>query len=67
MGPLPDRHTQTFILRIWREYLAEVPPSWRGEIEDVTSKEVTRFGSRKALIEAIDQCICGNDEVDPPT
>ena len=67
MGALPDRHTQTFILRIWREYLDEVPPSWRGEIEDVNSKEVTRFGSREALMAAIDHCVCASDEGDPPS
>jgi hypothetical protein len=32
-----------FIVRVWAEYLEQTPPVWRGEIEDVESKEVMRF------------------------
>lgn len=37
------RRTMIFIVRVWAEYLEQTPPVWRGEIEDVESKEVMRF------------------------
>ena len=37
------RRTVIFIVRVWAEYLEQTPPVWRGEVEDVESKEVTRF------------------------
>jgi hypothetical protein len=40
-----SRHTETFIVRLWAEYLEQSPPAWRGEIEHVGRGEVMRFGS----------------------
>lgn len=42
------RHTATFIVRIWAEYLEQTPPAWRGEIEHVER------GERAYLREASD-------------
>lgn len=56
MHPLPSRTTRTFILRIWSEYLDQTPPSWRGEIENVTTKEVIRFSSREELHVCVRRC-----------
>ncbi|MFO7742861.1 MAG: hypothetical protein R6X31_11170 [Anaerolineae bacterium] len=44
-----SRRTVTFIVRVWAEYLEQTPPVLRGEIEDVQSKEVRRFGSLSAM------------------
>jgi len=38
-----SRRTVTFIVRVWAEYREQTPPVWRGEIEDVESREVMRF------------------------
>lgn len=40
-----SRHTETFIVRLWAEYLEQSPTTWRGEIEHVGKGEVMRFGS----------------------
>ena len=40
-----SRRTETFIVRLWAEYLEQTPPAWRGEIEHVGSKEVMHFGN----------------------
>jgi hypothetical protein len=56
MHPLSRRATRTFILRIWSEYLDQTPPSWRGEIENVKTKEVTRFSSREELMVCVLRC-----------
>jgi hypothetical protein len=40
-----SRRTETFIVRLWAEYLGQAPPCWRGEIEHVGRREVMRFGS----------------------
>jgi hypothetical protein len=40
-----SRHTETFIVRFWAEYLEQSPPAWRGEIEHVGRGEVIRCGS----------------------
>jgi hypothetical protein len=39
------RRTETFIVRLWAEYLQQSPPTWRGEIEHVGRGEVMRFKS----------------------
>ncbi|MGC9349221.1 MAG: hypothetical protein ACP5JG_13855 [Anaerolineae bacterium] len=57
MNSLLTRHTRTFILRIWAEYLEQTPPTWRGEIEDVTTKEVTRFHSQEELAACLQRCL----------
>lgn len=31
------RRTETFVVRIWAEYLEQTPPAWRGEVEHVGS------------------------------
>lgn len=48
-GQALPRRTVTFIVRVWAEYLEQTPPVWRGEIEQVDSKEVRRFGSLRAM------------------
>ena len=45
MGEPLRRRTETFIVRVWVEYLEQTPPIWRGEIEHVGEEGVIRFGS----------------------
>lgn len=52
-----QRRTETFILRVWAEYLEQMPPSWRGEIEHVGSKEVMHFGSLEEMNTWIQSCV----------
>ena len=63
MHRLPKRRTRTYILRIWVEYLTQIPPTWRGEVEDVTTKEVRRFRSWKEFKACIRRC--SSDDPDP--
>lgn len=53
-----SRCTETFIVRLWAEYLAQSPPAWRGEIEHVGSKEVIHFGDLEEVSEQIRHCVC---------
>jgi len=46
---MPRRQTVTFIVRLWAEYLEQVPPSWRGEIQFVGKREAVRFGNLRAM------------------
>ena len=50
------RRTETFIVRVWAEYLEQMPPTWRGEIERVGSKEVMHFGSLQEMSDVIQHC-----------
>jgi len=50
----PTRRTETFIVRLWAEYLEQAPPAWRGEIEHVGSKEVMHFGNVDEMLEFIE-------------
>jgi hypothetical protein len=50
----PSRHTETFIVRIWGEYLGQTPPIWRGQIEHVGDKEVAYFGNLGEMNEWIE-------------
>ena len=45
------RRTETFIVRFWAEYLKQIPPIWRGEIEHVDSGQTLRFGDRDQMLE----------------
>ncbi len=56
MHRLPERRTRAFILRIWAEYLDQTPPTWRGEIENVKTREVKRFRSSEELFDCIRRC-----------
>jgi flavorubredoxin len=47
------RRTETFIVRLWAEYLEQIPPIWRGEIEHVDSGQTLRFGDRGQMLEFI--------------
>jgi len=49
-----SRRTETFIVRLWAEYLEQAPPAWRGEIEHVGSKDVMRFGEVGKMLEIIE-------------
>ena len=51
------RRTETFVVRVWTEYLEQMPPTWRGEIEHVGSKEVVHFGSLKEVSVWIHSCV----------
>lgn len=62
MHRLPERQTRTFILRIWAEYLDQTPPTWRGEIENVTTREVIRFHSAEELMVCIRRCFSEEHE-----
>jgi hypothetical protein len=44
------RHTATFIIRLWAEYLDQEPPTYRGEIESVTSSQKIAFGDLSVLV-----------------
>ncbi len=50
------RRTETFIVRIWAEYLEQTPPAWRGEIEHVGEEDVIRFGSLNEMSDFIQRC-----------
>jgi hypothetical protein len=50
-----SRHTETFIVRLWVEYLEQAPPSWRGEIEHVDG-EVIRFGTLREMNDFMHRC-----------
>ncbi|MBN1815158.1 MAG: hypothetical protein JXA14_25220 [Anaerolineae bacterium] len=50
------RHTETFIVRIWAEYLEQTPPIWRGEIEHVSSKQVIHFRNINGMIDFMKNC-----------
>jgi hypothetical protein len=43
MKSMLQRHTITFIVRVWAEYLEQTPPSWRGEVERLDSGEQIHF------------------------
>lgn len=45
------RKTVAFTVRIWAEYLEQVPPSWRGEVICVDRGERVAFGSIDRLVE----------------
>jgi hypothetical protein len=62
MHRLPARRTRAFILRIWTEYLDQSPPTWRGEIEDVSNREVERFGSAEELLASLRRCLAQDRE-----
>jgi hypothetical protein len=51
-----SRRTETFIVRLWAEYLVQRPPAWRGEIEHVGRGEVVRFGSLGEMSHFIQRC-----------
>ncbi len=48
------RRTVTFIVRLWAEYLEQMPPSWRGEIKHIKSEEVMRFVDLGEMLEFIE-------------
>ena len=50
----PPRLTETFIVRLWAEYLEQATPARRGEIKHVGSKEVMRFGEVGKMLEIIE-------------
>jgi hypothetical protein len=45
----PSRRTETFIVRIWVEYLEQTPPIWRGQVEHVGDKEIAYFGDLREM------------------
>jgi hypothetical protein len=51
------RRTETFIVRMWAEYLDQTPPIWRGEIEHVGSGKVTRFKDLSEIDGHIQRCV----------
>lgn len=64
MSPFLSRQTETFIIRLWVEYLEQVPPTWRGEIERVGSKEVMHFGNLDEVSDHIRRCIEAGQQPD---
>lgn len=48
------RRTETFVVRLWAEYLEQTPPAWRGEVEHVDSGQVVRFGDTGKMLEFIE-------------
>lgn len=57
MQLLVTRRTATFIVRIWTEYLDRPTPAWRGEIEDVQTKEVIRFRGLVEMEAYVERCV----------
>jgi hypothetical protein len=51
-----SRTTETFILRLWMEYQAQVPPAWRGEIVRVNTGERMYFASLGEMSEHLQRC-----------
>jgi hypothetical protein len=49
-----SRRTETFIVRIWVEYLGQTPPIWRGQIEHVGDKKIAYFGNLREMNEWIE-------------
>jgi hypothetical protein len=58
-----SRHTETFIVRLWAEYLKQTSPTWRGEIEHVGSREVMHFGDLEEVSEQIRRCVRAQDHI----
>jgi hypothetical protein len=56
------RHTETFIVRVWAEYLNHMPPIWRGEIEHVGSGKVTHFGDLSEIDGHVQRCVLAQQE-----
>jgi hypothetical protein len=50
------RRTETFIVRIWTEYLEQTPSTWRGEIEHVSNRQVIHFRNIDEMIDFIKHC-----------
>lgn len=50
------RRTETFIVRLWGEYLEQTPAIWRGEIEHVSSRQVIHFRDINEMINFIKDC-----------
>lgn len=48
-----ERRTESFVIRIWAEYLDQIPASWRGEAEHVGSQLLIRFTEQGELLEFI--------------
>ena len=46
-----ERHTTSFILRLWVEPMQSSESQWRGQIEHVDSGEKTHFQLPAALVE----------------
>jgi hypothetical protein len=57
-----SRHTETFVVRLWAEYLEQTPPTWRGEIEHVGSGRVMRFGGVDKMLECIEGLVAKSNE-----
>jgi hypothetical protein len=47
------RRTETFIVRVWAEYLEQTPPVWRGEVEHAGSGEKIHFQETTDVVEFI--------------
>jgi hypothetical protein len=52
-----SRRTETFVVRLWAEYLEQTPPIWRGEIQHVGSGQVLRFGSLREMNDWLQRCV----------
>ncbi|MBN1668506.1 MAG: hypothetical protein JW862_15535 [Anaerolineales bacterium] len=57
MSLSPQRHTISFIIRIWAEYLEADPPGWRGVIKAVDTEQELVFSDLKEIAELIQQMI----------
>jgi len=51
----PSRHTVTYIVRIWSEYLDESPPRWRGVVVPVGEETPLHFAGLGEMLEIIRQ------------
>lgn len=52
-----SRRTETFIVRLWAEYLEQTPLEWRGEIEHVGGKGVMHFADLGEMNHWIQHCV----------
>lgn len=55
MTNLLRRQTVTLVIRLWAEYLEQVPPALRGEIEEVGSGKKIYFCERGEILNFITQ------------
>ena len=56
-GQALSRHTVTFIVRLWAEYLEQTPPSWRGEILQTDTNEQFQFTRLEELPRFMQSCV----------
>ncbi|MBU0494633.1 MAG: hypothetical protein KKA73_08730 [Chloroflexi bacterium] len=66
MAQTSERHTVSFVVRLWAEPArASGESHWRGQIEHVGSGQTTHFQVPAALLEFLQTHFPANVEIDP--